>query len=127
MTVNDIYEAALSLESTLREQDDSLRPHALQWVNIFLAETLFAENSILKHEGKPRLLAAPLLADMAEEVPYHDELVRIAAPYYVASQILKDDDNNAWASRYYDMYYNALREAIIADMDFGIDVWGGEE
>ena len=125
MTVNDIYEAALSLDSTLREQDDTLKPHALNWANICLQDTLATENSILLWEGKPALESAPLLVAMEDTIPYHDSLVRTAFPYFLASQILKDDDNNAWASRYYEMYVNAVAAAsiMLPQDNSETDVW----
>jgi len=125
MKVNEIYAAALSLDSTLREQDDSLKPHVLSWVNICLQDMLCTENSILLWEGKEMLREAPQLTSMDDEVPYHAQLVRTALPYFIAHQILKDDDNNAWASRYYDMYLHAVNEAAVMLPQDGseTDVW----
>ena len=127
MTVQNIYEIALSFDATTTAQDNSLAPHVLNWLNVALLDTLHVENTLRHFEERELLTAAPMLQSMDEEVPYHDLLVRNAFPYFIASQILKDDDNNTWASRYYDMYVNAVAEASLMlpqdEFDLHTDMW----
>lgn len=122
MTVQKAYEIALSLDDTTTAQDNSLEDHALNWTNMFLLEVLQNENNIREYHHEPKLGFAPELDDLNAVVPYHDELVA-ALPYWMASQILKSDRDNAWGSRYYDMYYNRIN-SVTPMLERHIDVWG---
>lgn len=122
MTVQNAYEMALSLNDTTIRQDDSYEPHILNWTNLFLQEVLDNENAIREYHGEPVLGFAPRVTSFSDVIPYHDGLVT-ALPYWIASQILKSDKDNVWASRYYDMYYNRINSKTPMKQ-LHIDVWG---
>ena len=124
MTVNEAYKIALSLDDTTTEQDDSLRVHMVNYTNLFLNETFRNENAIRKMNHRPLLKAIPYVYSINDSIPYDEEMVRSGLPFFIASQIKLTDENNAWASRYYDMYLNAVN-AVTAFIDEpNIDVWG---
>jgi len=124
MTLNEAYQVALSLDDTTTTQDDSLRPHIVNWTNLFLVETFRNENAIREYYGRPLLKAMPSVSSMTDSVPYDDELVRSGLPFFLASQVAKTDADNAWASRYYDMYMNAINTITPILNTENKDVWG---
>lgn len=121
MTVQEAYEIALSLNDTTKQQDKSLEPHRLNWTNMFLQEVLVNENAIREFHHEPPLPFAPVMNDVDEVIPYHDELVT-ALPYWLASQIMKSDKDNVWGSRYYDMFYNRVN-SVTPFIERHRDVW----
>ena len=123
MTVNEAYKIALSLDDTTTEQDDTLRPHIVNWTNLFLVETFRNENAIRKMNHRPLLKAIPSVYNETDTVPYDDEMVRSSLPFFLASQVLKSDADNIWASRYYTMYTNAV-DAVTPILKYPEeDVW----
>ena len=127
MVVNEAYKIALSLDDTTTEQDDSLRPHMVQYTNLFLVETFRNENAIRKMNHRPLLRAIPSVSSVNDSIPYDDEMVRSGLPFFIASQVAKSDADNAWASRYYDMYMNAVNAVTPFIDEPNIDVWGKHE
>lgn len=127
MTVNEAYVIALSLDDTTTEQDDSLKVHMVNYANLFLVETFRNENAIRQMTGRQPLRAVPFVTNIDDYVPYDEEMVRSALPFFIASQIKLTDGNNAWASRYYDMYYNAVNTVTPFIDEPTIDVWGKHE
>jgi hypothetical protein len=127
MTVNEAYKIALSLDDTTTEQDDSLRPHMVNYTNLFLTETFRNENAIRLMNKRPTLKAIPYVYSINDSIPYDEELVRSGLPFFIASQIAKSDADNAWASRYYEMYINAVRDVTPFIDEPNIDVWGKHE
>ena len=53
--------------------------------------------------------------------------IRSGLPFFIASQVAKSDADNAWASRYYDMYMNAVNAVTPFIDEPNIDVWGKHE
>lgn len=127
MTVNEAYEIALSLDDTTTEQDDSLRVHMVNYANLYMSETFRNENAIRKLNGRKILTSIPFVTNIADTIPYDDEMVRSSLPFFIASQVAKSDADNAWASRYYDMYLNAVLSVTPFVDDGNIDVWGKED
>jgi hypothetical protein len=127
MTVNEAYKIALSLDDTTTEQDDSLRPHMVHYTNLFLVETFRNENAIRKMNHRPLLRAIPSVSSIGDSIPYDDEMVRSGLPFFIASQVAKSDADNSWASRYYDMYMNAVNAVTPFIDEPNIDVWGKHE
>lgn len=127
MTVNEAYKIALSLDDTTTDQDDSLRPHMVNYTNLFLVETFRNENAIRKTNHRPLLRAIPSVSSISDSIPYDDEMVRSGLPFFIASQVAKSDADNAWASRYYEMYINAVRDVTPFIDEPNIDVWGKHE
>ena len=126
MTVNEAYEIALSLDDTTTEQDDSLKVHMVNYTNLFLVETFRNENAIRQANHRTLLKAIPNVHSINDSIPYDDEMVRSALPFFIASQVLKSDADSAWASRYYDMYLNAV-QSVTPFIHEQFDVWGKHE
>ena len=124
MTVNEAYKIALSLDDTTTEQDDSLRVHMVNYTNLFLIETFRNENAIRQMNHRPLLKAVPYVYNVTDSIPYDEELVRSALAFFIASQVAKADADNAWASRYYDMYINAVNAVTPFLDEPNFDVWG---
>lgn len=124
MTVNEAYEIALSLDDTTTEQDDSLKVHMVNYANLYLSETFRNENAIRKVKGRQQLTAVPFVTSISDAISYDDEMVRSSLPFFIASQIAKSDADNVWASRYYDMYLNAVQSITPFVDDANVDVWG---
>lgn len=127
MTVNEAYQIALSLDDTTTEQDDSLKVHMVNYANLFMVETFRNENAIRKANGRPELKAIPQVHNIGDSIPYDDEMIRSGYPFFVASQVSKSSADNVWASRYYDMYLNAVQSITPFLDDPNIDVWGRED
>lgn len=127
MTVNEAYVIALSLDDTTTEQDDSLRVHMVNYTNLFLVETFRNENAIRRMNGRKLLTSVPFVTNLDETIPYDEEMVRSGLPFFIASQVKLTDADNAWASRYYDMYINAVNEVTPFIDEPTIDVWGRED
>lgn len=127
MTVNEAYQIALSLDDTTTEQDDSLKVHMVNYTNLYLSETFRNENAIRKVKGRQLLTAIPFVTDIGDAISYDDEMVRSSLPFFIASQVSKSDADNVWASRYYDMYLNAVQSITPFVDDSNIDVWGRED
>ena len=53
-------------------------------------------------------------ATMDEPIPYSDVLVEVALPYGLASDMMRDDDNDYRCQDFRQKYVLALREAVRA-------------
>ena len=111
MTVREAYDIALSLDQSTEPQDESLFEHAVNLTNAWMSEVLENENAIRYMEHMAPFSAAPILTKITDTVPYSDKLTRAALPFWIAHQLLKDDGDNVWAARYYDMYINSVDRA----------------
>lgn len=122
MTIEDAYKRALSLDSSLPSQDDSLEDHAVNLTNMWLLETLPAENAV-RYQGQMKMLAsAPTLTKMSDTVPYSTG-INSGLPYWIASFLMKDGGDNVWANRYYEMYLNATSNNTPLMEVPPVDVW----
>lgn len=124
MTVQEAYEIALSLDFSTTEQDDSMYDHAVAITNLFLSETLANENAIRHEAHMVELAAAPVLKAMTDTVPYNERIVSGGLPLFMAHMLMKDDGDNIWASRYYNMYLNAVQANTPLVHTDSIDFWG---
>lgn len=123
MTVQDAYEIALSLDFSTPRQDDSMLDHAVAFANMFLSETLANENAIRHEAHMVELAAPPILTDMRDTIPYSDKIVNGGLPLFMAHLLMKDDGDNVWASRYYDMYLNTVQANTPLTHQETCDVW----
>jgi hypothetical protein len=76
---------------------------------------------------RPTLKPIPYVYSINDSIPYDEEMVRSGLPFFIASQVAKSDADNAWASRYYDMYMNAVNAVTPFIDEPNIDVWGKHE
>ena len=68
------------------------------------------QNSILLFNELPPIASAPYITDFAEEVPYDDDLTRVAIPYNITSLFFKGDNKAGKSAEYRAMYIAALEE-----------------
>lgn len=123
MTVKEAYERALALDGCTVQMDDTMRDKMVHLTNLFLAETWENENQI-RIDEHARPLANPAEVKRIEDtIPYSYKLIASALPFWLAHQILREGDDNAWASRYYDMYLNAVQSATPILRTPLLDVW----
>lgn len=126
MNVEELFTLALSFLSEKPQQND-LRSFIIPWVNLLLTEALPYENSVrLKLGRQPKLESAPILSDWQEEIPYCDDICRIAFPYGLASFIFQDDDNEYRTERYRNLYIAALQDAMKIQEEPIADLYGGD-
>lgn len=123
MTVQDAYEIALSLDFSTPQQDDSMYDHAIAITNLFLSETLANENAIRHEAHMAELAAPPTMTAFDETIPYSDKIVNGGLPLFMAHILMKDDGDNVWSSRYYNMYINTVQANTPLTHDHTIDVW----
>ena len=125
MSGNDIF--ALAAAYLGQSVDESADVAALVpcWLSVLLAEALPTENQLRALDGRPALEQAPALTqgDMDGEIPYADSLVRVALPYGLASDMLRDDDNDYRCQDFRQKYVLALAEAVRAGSEPVRDVY----
>ncbi len=126
MTAKDIYSLACSFLYEKPGQDALGQGFYLGFLNLLLAESLPAENSIRLHGGLPPLPAAPMLSAETDRVDYDDSIARIALPYGLASWFFQDIADNVQAENYRAKYIGALRDAAKARFAPVEDAYGGE-
>lgn len=127
MTIQQVFDLALSLLPTNMDEDDSLVQYAVGWVNLAMQEMLFCENTIRVYKGIEKLDSAPILSDLNDEIDYDDSLVRYALPYFLASYMSKDDGSDYWAQDYRSRYVVAVNEALKAEPMLIEDVYCDQE
>ena len=130
MTANELYELGLSLLPAHVGEDDSLRRYIVGWLNLAMRETFHVENSIRAYRSDPErpiLDKVPKLLTIEDVVPYSDELVEYAFPYFLASLMCKDDDDAYWAQDYRSRYIVAVNEATRLIPGSVVDVYKGDE
>ena len=123
MTAQEIYEAALAYVYEYKDRDRDYRSFFLPFLNALLCECLPYENAEREAVGGEVLERAPVIAEMAEAVPYAEHIVRIALPYGVASLYFQDEGDTYKMERYRNMYIEALetrKRCVVMEME---DAW----
>lgn len=116
MTGNELFALSAGyLSQTLSDSDD-IADFVPGWLNVLLAEALPTENQLRTLEGLPPLETAPRFTKdtMDEEIPYSDLIVEVALPYGLASDMLRDDDNDYRCQDFRQKYILALNEIMQA-------------
>ncbi len=111
MQAEKIYKNALSFIFERPDKDVDFKYFFLNFLNTVLVEALPYENVIREASGAEKLLNAPEIADISEEVPYNEEICRVALPYGVASFYFQDEGDDYKSQDYRARYINALTSA----------------
>ena len=111
MKGQDIYIMASAFLYEQDGEDTESKRFALPFLNILLQEALPTENSIRKFKGREILKAAPLITALTAEIPYDDEITRVALPYGLAAQYYQEAPDNFQAENYRSKYLAALQDA----------------
>jgi hypothetical protein len=126
MTANDVYTIALSFLSENTMETNDVQQFTLGWLNLLLQESLPYENAYRQVNKMQPLNKAPQLAAFNEEIPYNDNITRIALPYGLASYYFIDDDNDYRAQDFRGRYINALAECVPYEQSGICDVYTDE-
>lgn len=127
MTANDVYTIALSFLSENTMETNDVQQFTLGWLNLLLQEALPYENVFRHVNGMEALEKAPQLSAFTDEIPYNDNITRIALPYGLASYYFIDDDNDYRAQDFRGRYINALSETCPYAQSDIEDVYSSDE
>jgi hypothetical protein len=108
LTVNDIFILAAALVGDHENDDQDEKNFAVPYLNILLQECLNVENDLRERDKMELLPAAPVITSTEDEVPYHDDLCRVALPYGLAWQYQQEAGNLSLAAQYRNMYIEAV-------------------
>ncbi len=111
MKGQDIYIMASAFLYEQDGEDTESKHFALPFLNILLQEALPTENSIRKFKGLAPLTEAPFIKNLDEEIPYDNEIMRVALPYGLAAQYYQEAPDNFQAENYRSKYLAALQDA----------------
>lgn len=116
MTGNDLFAISASYLSQSAADSEDIAEFVPYWLNVLLAETLPTENQLRAMDGRPALERAPFITQetMGEEIPYTERLMRVALPYGLASDMLRDDDNDYRCQDFRQKYVLALSDVLQA-------------
>ena len=116
MTGKELFALSAGYLSQSAADSEDLAEFAPGWLNVLLAEALPTENQLRGAAGLPPLEKAPVFtpATMDEPIPYSDVLVEVALPYGLASDMMRDDDNDYRCQDFRQKYVLALSEAVRA-------------
>lgn len=110
MTGFDIYtnaSATLFIDTGKNVKDEQF---TVRFLNILLQESLPYENNLREFNGEDKLTAAPVLTNLDESIPYHDEITRLAFPYGLAALYQQEELDAYQASTYRQQYLMALND-----------------
>ena len=94
MKAQDIFYLAVTLMFGEEADRVDYKPFYINILNILLAETFFANQTLRKQRGKEEMTEIPYIQNMEEEVDYEPEFTRQILPYGIAGYIYTDDDKN---------------------------------
>ena len=123
MTGEEIFRRACAYLAGSPEENEDLKPAALEWLNALLAEALPYEQAYCRVMGLPVPERAPALTDLSQEVEMCQDILGIALPYGVASYLFLEDEQNSWASSFRNRFIAALQEAAPAVFEQVRDVY----
>lgn len=119
MTAQRIWDIACSFLTETAESNIDLAIYAPKWINMCVAEAFQYENFIRKFNDEAALVAIPDITALTDNVPYCDEICRVALPYGVAHYLYQDDDNDYRAQDYRARFVAALNESQKTGFEVG--------
>ena len=112
MTARELYEQGCYLVYEIPDDDDELKSAFPTILNHAMAVCLPYENQFRTLRGQDKMLAPPFLigSDFENfEIPFCEEIVRMAMPYAVQSKFLEaDDDKKAESVLAYNKFTQTL-------------------
>ena len=112
MTARELYEQGCYLVYEIPDDDDELKSAFPTILNHAMAVCLPYENQFRTLRGQDKMLAPPFLigSDFENfEIPFCEEIVRMAIPYAVQSKFLEaDDDKKAESVLAYNKFTQTL-------------------
>lgn len=111
MTAYQIYTLAAAFVGDKAEEDKDNRDLSVPYLNVLLAESLSAENSIRAANGDTELETAPVLTALTDEIVYSDRLAKTAFPYGLAWQYHQEAGNLQLSALYRNLFVDAVESA----------------
>ena len=96
MTARELYEQGCYLVYEIPDDDEELKSAFPTILNQMMAVCLPYENQFRTLRGQDKMLAPPFLIDSdfeSFEIPFCEEIARMAMPYIVQSKFLESDDD----------------------------------
>ncbi len=111
MTVRELYEQGCLLVYEIPDDDEDIKDAFPTILNHLMNICLPYENQFRKIRGQDRLLNLPICksADEQFEIPFCEEIARMAMPYAVQSKFLEADDDKKAESV---LAYNKFTEML---------------
>lgn len=103
MTADNIFDAVLMLMFAGADEKAEYQAQYISALNLTLAETFEANNSIRASKGLAELAEIPTITAPANIVPYEDTICRRVLPYGIAGQMMSED-NASQAMQYKNKY-----------------------
>ena len=107
MTAGDIYRQALAYLYDVEGRDPDFQQFFPAFLNALLLEALPCQNSRRRAAGLAPI-EAPQVSGPEEELPYDDELCRLALPYGLAAYYFSDEGEGGTAANYRARFVSAL-------------------
>jgi hypothetical protein len=116
MTAYEVFETASAYLGLTAEENEDVMTVGAAWLNVLLAEMLETENTLRRSEGVQELDSAPRvtaaeLASSGTDIDCHEKLLRIALPYGLAAEMMREDDADSDWNHFRSRFINALSEA----------------
>ncbi len=125
MKAYDIYKSAVALMFEKPGQDKGFEEMFPQLLSSLLFEALPYENSTRPLRGLEKLVNAPVITSLEDEIDYSEEICRVALPYGVCAYFYQDDGESGNALMYRERFVNALSDAARCSFEDIADVYGG--
>ena len=127
MRAQNVFSTATAFLFEQAGEDADFKKHAPALINLLVAEALPHENTHRAALGQSELESAPVITTLDDDIPYCEEICRIALPFGLASYFYQDECDNYKAQDYRARYIDALNEASKAIPTDVQDEYGTEE
>ena len=114
MKAEKIFNTAVGFLFEQPGYDVDFKEHAPGIINSLLAECLMYENSVRAAKGEAELERAPYIESLADDIPYCEEICRIALPFGLVSYFYQDEGDGYKAQDFRARFVDALSEAAKA-------------
>jgi hypothetical protein len=109
MTAKNILDTALALinedvsAANIAATEAAYQDQFILTLNLLLAETFDANNSMLASKGQTELISIPSIAALTDTMPYDDIVCKKVLPFGIAGQLCVED-NPALSTQYKNKY-----------------------
>lgn len=110
MTANDFFSYCVNLMGNTIAQSADTQDYFLNCTNAILQETLPYENAYRISKGQTELTQAKTLSSLADDMTYHDEVIKNIVLWGVATLIALADDDTIKAG-FFDSKYQYNRNS----------------
>lgn len=114
MLASDIFAKAVAYLSQSPEESEDLAQFTPHWLDLLVMEALPYENTRRRYLADPllpELDTAPTITGLDTDIPFGDEICRVALPYGLASQFFIDDAEDYRAQDFRARFIAALQDS----------------